>query len=90
MQHRDPTPRLFSPYYGMLVFKNHQELERIELERRSNNGWDKLTHDEIMLMKVFHRGFQMQDSATDVSSCCWGNPTNALEVLNEVGKPIKN
>jgi hypothetical protein len=78
---------LFSRNLGELVFKSHEELEKKENEIR-----DKLSSDELKLMKIFHRGFQLQEAANgkDVGSCIYGFPTNGLELLNELGKPVKN
>jgi hypothetical protein len=83
----DTTPRLFSRNLGELVFKSHEEIEKMEPIIK-----DKLSEDELKLMKIFHRGFQLQEAANgkDVGSCIHGLPTNGLELLNELGKPVKN
>eukprot|EP00029_Vermamoeba_vermiformis_P010565 TRINITY_DN557_c0_g1_i2.p1 TRINITY_DN557_c0_g1~~TRINITY_DN557_c0_g1_i2.p1 ORF type:complete len:882 (-),score=159.48 TRINITY_DN557_c0_g1_i2:115-2760(-) len=86
MRTGDATPRLFSKNNGVMVFKTHEELEETERAIKS-----KLSEDELKLMKIFHRGFQLQEAANgkDVSSCSYGLPTNGLEILNDSGKPMK-
>jgi hypothetical protein len=88
----DPTPRLKLANYNnkIVTFKNHGELEVIENERWEeeknevpviNRKWN-MTKEEIKLMKVFHRGFQLQDAARETScDCFYGNPTTVLEIL---------
>jgi hypothetical protein len=82
MRTGDATPRLFSRNLGELVFKSHEEIEKMEPIIK-----DKLSEDELKLMKIFHRGFQLQEAANgkDVGSCIYGFPTNGLE-KNELGK----
>ncbi len=77
MRTGDATPRLFSPKNGVMVFKTHEELEKVDR--------NQLSDDENKLLKIFHRGFQLQEAANgkDVSSCCYGLPTNGLEILNQ-------
>jgi hypothetical protein len=84
----DPKPRLKSKNHGLVTFDTHQDLERIEREREADKDkpedqrrWN-FTPDELKLMKVFHRGFQMREAVSgNYVHCSYGNPTGALEIL---------
>lgn len=84
----DSTPRIKSNFHGLLKFDTHQDLERIDREREAEKElpeeqrkW-RFTTDEIKLMKVFHRGFQLREAASgQYIPCIHGNPTGALEIL---------
>lgn len=96
----DHTPRLFATStHKEIVFTSHQELEDVDKQMKEEINWIptekryNLTDEEKRLMKIFHRGFQLQEAANgqDIGTCCHGLLTvGTCEIVNDQQFDLNN